>query len=197
MVLMQANKNGFFYVLDRKTGEFISGAPFVSGVTWATGLDPKSGRPIENPGLGGAEPTLISPDPFGAHNWYPMAFHPATGLVYVPAKSGGQMVHRPDTKWKYDANAHNEGMDDTYEGPLWDKAAAMPAETGELVAWNPVTQKEAWHAKSPVVETGGVLSTGGNLVFQGRGDGMLVAYRATDGKQLWQFDAGMESWLRP
>ena len=63
-------------------------------------------------------------------------------------------------------------------------------ETGELLAWDPVTQKEAWRAKSPVVETGGVLSTGGNLVFQGRADGMLVAYRATDGKQLWQFDAG-------
>lgn len=80
-VLMQANKNGFFYVLDRKTGEFISGARFVSGVTWAIRLDPKTGHPIENPGLGGADATLISPDPFGAHNWYPMAFHPATGLV--------------------------------------------------------------------------------------------------------------------
>ena len=105
-VLMQANKNGFFYVLDRRTGEFISGAPFVSGITWATGLDRKTGRPIEAPGMGGAETTLISPDPFGAHNWNPMAFHPGTGLVYVPAKSGGQMVHAPDPKWKYDANAH-------------------------------------------------------------------------------------------
>ncbi len=189
-VLMQANKNGFFYVLDRKTGEFISGAPFVSGITWATRLDSKSGRPIEIPGIGGAEPTLISPDPFGAHNWYPMAFHPATGLVYVPAKTGGQMVHMPNSKWKYDLNAQNKGLDDSYDGALYAKAAAMPAETGELLAWNPVTQKEAWHANSPVVETGGVLSTGGNLIFQGRADGMLVAYRATDGKQLWQFDAG-------
>ncbi len=189
-VLMQANKNGFFYVLDRKTGEFISGAPFVSGVTWASGLDPKTGRPIEVPGLGGTEPTLISPDPFGAHNWYPMAFHPATGLVYVPAKIGGQMVHAPDPKWRYDRNAQNRGFNDSYEGALYAKADAMPQETGELLAWNPVTQKEAWHAKSPVVETGGVLATGNNLIFQGRADGMLVAYRATDGKLLWQFDAG-------
>jgi quinohemoprotein ethanol dehydrogenase len=119
-----------------------------------------------------------------------MAFHPATGLVYIPAKSGGQMVHAPDLKWKYDSNARNLGIDPAYEGALYAKAGAMPAESGELLAWNPVTQKEAWHAKSPVVETGGVLSTGGNLIFQGRGDGMLVAYRATDGKQLWQFDAG-------
>jgi quinohemoprotein ethanol dehydrogenase len=189
-VLMQANKNGFFYVLDRKTGEFISGAPFVSGVTWASGLDPKTGRPIEFPGVGGAEPTIISPDPFGAHNWYPMAFHPATGLVYVPAKIGGQMVHAPDPKWRYDPNAQNRGINDSYEGALYAKADAMPQETGELLAWNPVTQKEAWHAKSPVVETGGVLTTGDNLIFQGRADGMLVAYRATDGKLLWQFDAG-------
>lgn len=189
-VLMQANKNGFFYVLDRSTGEFISGAPFVSGITWATGLDPKTGRPIEVAGVGGAEPTLISPDPFGAHNWQPMAFHPVTGLVYLPAKSGGQMIHAPDAKWKYDPNAENLGLDQDYEGALYAKAAAMPAKSGELLAWNPVTQKEAWHAKSPVIETGGVLSTGGNLVFQGRADGMLVAYRATDGKQLWQFDSG-------
>ena len=189
-VLMQANKNGFFYVLDRKTGEFISGAPFVSGITWASGLDPKTGRPIELPGLGGSEPTMISPDPFGAHNWYPMAFHPSTGLVYVPAKIGGQMVHAPDPKWKYDPNAQNQGFDDNYEGSLYAKAEAMPPMTGELLAWNPVTQKEAWHAKSPVVETGGVLATGDNLIFQGRADGMLVAYRANDGKQLWQFDAG-------
>ena len=117
-VLMQANKNGFFYVLDRKTGEFISGAAFVSGVTWATSLDPKTGRPIEIPGLDGAEPTIISPDPFGAHNWYPMAFHPATGLVYIPAKTGGQMVHAPDLKWKYDSNAQNLGLDASYEGAL-------------------------------------------------------------------------------
>jgi len=118
------------------------------------------------PGLG-AEPTLISPDPLGAHNWYPMAFHPGTGLVYVPAKIGGQMVHMPNSKWKYDPNATNQGFDETYEGALYAKAAAMPAKTGELLAWNPLTQRAAWRAKSPVVETGGVLSTGGEFNFPG------------------------------
>ena len=87
-VIMQANKNGFFYVLDRETGEFISGAPFVSGVTWATGLDPKTGRPIEAPGVAELKPVIVSPSPDGAHNWNPMAFSPATGLVYLPAKVG-------------------------------------------------------------------------------------------------------------
>ena len=189
-VLMQANKNGFFYVLDRKTGEFLSGTAYVDGITWATGLDPKTGHPIEVPGVGGIEPTVVSPDPSGAHNWHPMAFHPTTGLVYVPAKSGLAMVHAPDPKWKYDPNDLNLGMDDKYEGAMYAKAAALPAATGGLLAWDPVTQKAAWRAKSPVVETGGVLATGGNLVFQGRADGMFVVYRATDGKQLWQFDAG-------
>src|SRR5579862_3197698 len=106
-VIMQANKNGFFYVLDRTTGEFISGAPFVSGVTWATGLDPKTGRPIEAPGVAGLKPVMVSPGPDGAHNWNPMAFSPATGFVYLPAKTGSQFIHAPDAKWKYDAGSTN------------------------------------------------------------------------------------------
>jgi quinohemoprotein ethanol dehydrogenase len=189
-VIMQANKNGFFYVLDRATGEFIQGAPFVSGVTWATGLDPKSGRPIEAPGYAELKPVIASPSPDGAHNWNPMAFSPMTGLVYLPAKAGEQFVHAPDPKWKYDAEGSNLGLDGLYDGPLNDQLAKMPPATGQLVAWDPVQQKAVWTAKFPVVEGGGVLATGGNLVLQGRADGILAAYRATDGKQLWTFDAG-------
>jgi hypothetical protein len=133
-VLMQANKNGFFCLLDRRTGEFISGAPFVSGITWTSGLDRKTGRPVDVPGLRGAEPTLVSPGPFGAHNWYPMAFHPATGLVYVPAKSGAQMVHAPDPKWKYNPNAQNLGMDGTYEGPLYAKSGTQTLRRDRLLS---------------------------------------------------------------
>lgn len=188
-VIMQANKNGFFYVLDRVTGEFISGAPFVSGVTWASGLDPKTGRPVEMPGVADKNPVIVSPSPDGAHNWYPMAFSPATGLVYLPAKNGQQFLHAPDAKWKYDSNRNNLGLDE-YDGPLTAKFISMPAPTGELVAWDPVNQKAAWKAKYPVAEGGGVLATAGNLVFQGRADGILAAYRANDGKQLWSFDAG-------
>jgi quinohemoprotein ethanol dehydrogenase len=187
-VIMQANKNGFFYVLDRATGEFISGKPFVSGITWASGLDPKTGRPIELPDA--SKPAIVSPAPDGAHNWNPMAFSPTTGLVYLPAKTGTQSLHVPDTNWKYNPDTNNLGRDPIYEGPLVAKMKAMPNPTGELLAWNPVTQRAAWHARYPVAVGGGVLATAGNLVLQGRADGILAAYRATDGKQLWSFDAG-------
>ncbi|HWU56425.1 MAG TPA: PQQ-dependent dehydrogenase, methanol/ethanol family, partial [Rhizomicrobium sp.] len=152
-VIMQANKNGFFYVLDRATGEFISGKPFVSGITWASGLNPKTGRPIEMP-LDNAKGAIVSPAPDGAHNWNPMAFSPATGLVYLPAKIGTQSLHVPDVDWKYDAAKNNMGRAPEYEGPLEAKLKAMPSPTGELLAWNPVTQKAAWHARYPVAVGG-------------------------------------------
>ena len=189
-VIMQANKNGFFYVLDRETGEFLSGAPFVTGITWATGLDPKSGRPIEAPGFAEMKPVIASPSPDGAHNWNPIAFSPATGFVYLAAKSGTQFVHAPNAKWKYNPVALNLGLDPAYDGPLNARLASMPPAKGELVAWDPVKQQAAWRVAEPTIVGGGVLATAGNLVFQGRADGMLAAYRATDGMQLWQFDAG-------
>jgi PQQ-dependent dehydrogenase (methanol/ethanol family) len=189
-VIMQAQKNGFFYVLDRATGEFISGAPFVDGITWATGLDPETGRPIESPSAyAGLEAVLVSPGPSGAHNWEPMAYSPATGLVYVPAKVGTQMVHAPNPDWKHDPATYNLGMDYAYSGPRIADLIAAPPARGELVAWNPVEQRAAWRASYPVVAGGGVLATAGNLVFQGRADGILAAYRATDGTKLWEFDA--------
>jgi quinohemoprotein ethanol dehydrogenase len=190
-VIMQANKNGFFYVLDRQTGEFISGSPFVSGITWASGLDPKTGRPIELASASaGLQPLIVSPDPGGAHNWNPMAFHPATGLVYLPAKIGTQALHAPNPKWKYDVERVNVGNDGLYDGPLNDKLHQLPPPKGALLAWDPVAQRAAWSASYPVVEGGGALATAGNLVFQGRADGILAAYRAPDGRELWQFDAG-------
>jgi quinohemoprotein ethanol dehydrogenase len=188
-VIMQPNKNGFFYVLDRATGEFLSGTPYVTGITWATGLDPKTGRPIEIAGSAGAEPVMVSPAPGGAHNWNPIAFSPTTGLVYLAAKNGTQMVHVPDPKWKYDPNTQNLGLDQ-HEGALHAKLVGMPPATGELLAWDPIARKAVWRAAIPVLEGGGTLATAGNLVFQGRSDGIFVAYRATDGKQLWSFDAG-------
>jgi PQQ-dependent dehydrogenase (methanol/ethanol family) len=188
-VIMQANKNGFFFVLDRATGEFLAGGPFVTGITWATGLDPKTGRPIEVPGVKDLKPVLISPGPDGAHNWNPMAFSPATGLVYLPAKSGSQFLHAPDPKWKYNPDNTNLGLG-SYDGSLSATLASSPPTVGALVAWDPVAEKAAWTATLPVAEGGGVLATAGNLVFEGRSDGILAAYRATDGKQLWAFDAG-------
>jgi quinohemoprotein ethanol dehydrogenase len=189
-VLLQANKNGFFYVLARDTGEFLSAAPFVSGITWASGIDPKTGRPIELPGVADFKAKVLSPEPNGAHNWNPMAFHPGTGLVYFPVRIGTQMLHVPDSKWKYNPDRINFGIDTRYDGPLFAKMASMPRPSGELLAWDPIAGKPAWRAKYGVVDGAGVLATAGNLVFHGRSDGIFAAYRATDGEQLWRFDAG-------
>ncbi len=190
-VIMQASKNGFFYILDRQSGQFLSAQPFVKGVTWASTIDQKSGRPVESASAyNGMEAVLVSPDPGGAHNWYPMAFHPGTGLVYVPAREGAVMLHAPDKNWTSHPARLNTGRDTTYEGPLVKQLLASAAPAGKLVAWNPVEQREAWSVTLPLLESGGVLATAGNLVFQGRSDGILCAYRATDGKKLWEFNAG-------
>jgi quinohemoprotein ethanol dehydrogenase len=189
-VIMQASKNGFFYVLDRVTGEFLSGAPFVDGITWATGLDPLTGRPIESSSAyAGLDAVIVSPSAGGAHNWQPMAFNPMTGLVYLPAKIGTHGLHAPDPDWMFDPGTYNLGNDVAYSGPRLAELLAKPPPRGELLAWNPVEQRAVWHASSPVLEGGGVLATGGNLVFHGRSDGVLAAYRATDGTKLWEFDA--------
>jgi len=100
------------------------------------------------------------------------------------------MVHAPDSKWKYDPKQNNLGLDLHYDGPLNAKLRSLPPPTGELLAWNPVEQRAAWRVSYPVVEGGGALTTAGNLVMQGRSDGILAAYRATDGEKLWQYDAG-------
>ncbi len=190
-VIMQASKNGFFYVLDRQTGQFLSAKPFVKGITWASAIDPASGRPVELPtAYQGMQAVLVSPAPGGAHNWYPMAFNPSTGLVYVPAREGSQNLHAPDKNWTYQPTSWNRGEDAAYNGPLLEQARKKPAMTGHLIAWNPAEQREVWNVSLPLVESGGVLATAGNLVFQGRSDGIFCAYRATDGKRLWEFDAG-------
>ncbi|MBV9398846.1 MAG: PQQ-dependent dehydrogenase, methanol/ethanol family [Bryobacterales bacterium] len=190
--IMQANKNGFFYVLDRETGEFISGAPFVNGVTWASGLDGKTGRPAETQtAYDGAKAVLVSPDPGGGHNWNPMAFSPATGFVYVPARVGTHFVHAPKPKWQYNPDRDNVGGDEAYDGPLYRQIASAPPPSGDLVAWDPIAQRAAWRVNFGAgTEPGGVLATAGNLVFVGRSDGVLLAYRATDGKELWQAKTG-------
>jgi PQQ-dependent dehydrogenase (methanol/ethanol family) len=189
-VIMQAPKNGFFYVLDRETGEFISAKPFAS-ITWATGVDSISGRPIESPtAYAGMNAVLVSPDPSGAHSWHPMAFSPQTGLVYLPVRDGTAFVHRPDSTWRPATTRRNDGVNRAYAGPLLRAQQALPPPVGRLVAWDPIRQAARWQVDHPVLMSGGVLATAGNLVFQGRSDGILLAYRATDGAKLWQFDVG-------
>lgn len=187
-VLMQPNKNAFFYVIDRETGKLISAKPYAT-MTWATGID-SAGRPILNPA---ARPTtagtLVSPADYGAHNWSPTSFNPVTGLLYVAVTDGGTLLHVVDPAFKLNTNDRAMGMDPRYNGPLRAKRDALPPPTGRLVAWDPVARHEAWRVELPVLRSGGTLSTAGNLVFQGRGDGVFAAYRATDGKLLWEFNA--------
>jgi len=195
-VLMQAPKNGFFYVLDRVTGEFISGTPFVT-VTWAESLDAKTGRPKEKPEARYSttgKAARVVPGPLGAHNWQPMSYSPATGLVYIPALDGGTtyvpadpktFAIRPSVFWNNGLNSIGASLPD-------DEAirkAIRASSKGRLIAWDPIQRKAAWTAEFPILWNGGVLSTAGGLVFQGNGTGRFVAYDAANGKPLWEFYA--------
>lgn len=192
-VLMQASKNGFFYVLDRATGQLISAANFVA-VNWAKGIDVQSGRPIENPDARidkTGKPYVVVPGPGGAHSWQPMSYDPKTGLVYIPALEAG-FPFVPEGHWQEVAQGFNTGMDFA--------AAAMPADTnvraavkaatkGELIAWDPIAQKERWRVAFKGPWNGGVLATGGGLVFQGNATKEFAAYDAASGAKLWSSGA--------
>lgn len=192
-VLMQAPKNGFFYVLDRITGQLISAEPFVN-VTWAYGIDSETGRPMVNPEAQywkTDKPALVSPSWMGGHNWHPMSYSQDTGLVYIPAQDSS-FPYLAENEQTPSRLAVNLGVDT--------KAANFPddievieqikkATKGQLLAWDPVQQKEVWRVQYPGVWNGGVLSTAGDLVFQGSAAGFLNAYSASDGEKLWEFPA--------
>ncbi len=180
-VLMQAPKNGFFYVLDRVTGELLSAKPYVT-VNWAKEVDMRTGRPVENPGIREATPEKMfiqQPGPLGGHNWQPMSFDPDTGLVYIPAQENGYPYLR-DPQFKFLPGAWNLGM-----RPL-PTADPLPPDAGALLAWDPVSQLARWRVPYKSMWNGGVLSTAGNLVFQGTADGRFVAYDARTGAKLWE-----------
>ncbi len=186
-VIMQASKNGFFYVIDAKDGKFISAKPYAT-VTWATAID-ANGRPIENPKARYATATAANsmPGPYGAHNWHPMAYSPTEGLVYIPAM-GVPFTYAADHTYKYTPGAWNTAVVNTLNGLPDDNAAreaVRPYLTGALVAWDPVKQEARWTVKHNYFWNGGVLATAGGLVFQGDAEGKLNAYAAHDGKLLW------------
>ena len=188
-VLMDANRNGFFYVLDRTNGKFISAKNFVD-VNWATGYD-ANGRPIEVPAARGDAPYDAVPGPYGAHNWHPMSFNPQTGLVYLPAQN--VPVNLTPEK-SFAQNAATPGKFGGTTG--WNVGFVLNGEPpkapafGKLIAWDPVKQKEAWKVDYVSPWNGGTLTTAGNLVFQGTADGRFVAYDATSGKTLWETPTG-------
>ncbi|MCQ0167150.1 MULTISPECIES: PQQ-dependent dehydrogenase, methanol/ethanol family [Pseudomonas] len=182
-VLMQAPKNGFFYVLDRTNGKLISAEKF-GKVTWAEKVDLATGRPVEAPGVRyEKEPIVMWPSPFGAHNWHSMSFNPGTGLVYIPYQEVPG-VYRNEGKDFVTRKAFNTaaGFADATDVP----AAVV---SGALLAWDPVKQKAAWKVPYPTHWNGGTLSTAGNLVFQGTAAGQMHAYSADKGEALWQFEA--------
>jgi quinohemoprotein ethanol dehydrogenase len=187
-VLMQANKNGFFYVLDREKGSLISATPYTE-VNWATGID-SNGRPVENAEIRAMkDATIVRPSTEGGHNWNPISFNPTTGLVYLNVMDSTSL-HATPRDWKIDFHDQTTGVDRAYRGPVRDQWLKMESK-GRLVAWDPVAHREVWHADQPFPRSGGTLSTAGNLVFHGRADGKFIAYGATDGKPLWEFDTGV------
>jgi len=192
-VLMQAPKNGFFYVIDRKTGEFISAEEYIPQ-NWAKGID-ENGRPIFNEETRidkTGKPALVMPGPLGGHNWHPMAFHPDENLVYIPAFEAAT-VYAPEANWKPDrARGFNVGFDlgaGDLPPDMGFRRQIYDTVKGKLMAWDPVAQKARWVVEHPGPWNGGILATGGNLVFQGNSSSEFAAYNAATGDKLWSFAA--------
>jgi len=191
-VVMQAPKNGFFYVLDAASGKLISADGYVPQ-NWTTGVDMKTGRPIEVHDARYDETGKLfvqTPGPGGGHNWHPMAFSPTEGLVYIPVNlTSFPYLNFPN--WKASAMGFNTATDFASTAMPADKAvraAAIAGTKGALVAWDPVARKERWRVSLDQPNNGGVLATAGGLVFQGNTTGAFVAYSAHDGGKLWSFD---------
>ncbi|MBZ5694120.1 MAG: PQQ-dependent dehydrogenase, methanol/ethanol family [Acidobacteriia bacterium] len=196
-VIMQAPKNGYFYVLDRKTGKFISGAP-LQKITWAKGLDPKTGRPIINPEAHfGTTPVIIWPGPGGGHVWQGMSFNPQTGLVYITPGAATSFSYIQAPEFKPELGAYNWGIifrdaSGRGTGPVAAGANGAPRPPPPpptppagnfLFGWDPVTETERWRAAA--TGGGGTMTTAGNLVFAASNAGDFEAFSADKGEKLW------------
>ncbi|RLQ22280.1 PQQ-dependent dehydrogenase, methanol/ethanol family [Seongchinamella sediminis] len=189
-VVMQAPKNGFFYVLDAATGKFISAGKF-GEVTWAKGIDPQTGRPIIDREAADywtdSEPKTVFPGSQGAHNWPPMSFNPETGLVYIPQQVTMEHFVPLESPKAVKTGVPNLGL----EVPIVPETLAGIEELaqvyrGNLVAWDPVRQEVRWKQPYEHIHNSGTLTTAGNLVFQGTADGRVLAYSADEGVKLWE-----------
>ncbi len=195
-VITQASKNGFFWVLDRVTGEYISGAPYVK-TTWALGLTDK-GRPIVNPAAYyDTEPISIFPTGGGAHNWSPMSYNPNTGYVYIPV-SLQPFTYAATEELQEGATGYSRGKG---EPKLIDSPAIGPPTEegmrGAIEAWDPVNQKLAWRTEGGGGIGGGTATTAGNLVFQSINDGRFRALTADTGKVLYEIQTGRTGMAPP
>ena len=186
-VLMQANRNGFFYVIDRANGKLLSAKQYVDGVNWATGIDMKTGAPIEaagnakRPGMK-RKASNICPNLIGAKNWMPMSYDPQTGLVYIPTMNLCMDLEGIDAEYKRGAFFLGVNFDLGKMGP--------GGHGGGVKAWDPVKQKEVWFNKDELPFNGAMMSTAGGLVFHGDIKGWFKALDAKTGKTLWKFNAG-------
>ncbi len=196
-VLMQAPKNGFFYVLDAKTGELISADAFAP-VNWASGIDMATGKPIQNPETRydqTGRPAFVTPTGQGAHNWRPMSFSPKTGLVYFGSRHNAQVyIPTPADKFTVTKVGTNVGITRPVPPELEAELAKRPdlqfADRGALIGWDPVARKPRWRTVNPGNGIdGGTLATAGDLVFAGGGSNEFIAYRADTGERVWSFDA--------
>jgi alcohol dehydrogenase (cytochrome c) len=183
-VLMDANRNGFFYVLDRTNGKLLAANPYVK-VNWASGIDMKTGRPIETEISAKAragEKVVVWPSILGGKNWEPMSFDPQNNTAYINTLNFGG--HYKAVAADYKAGEWYVGMDlsDLWEWPQGPR--------GYLKAIDPLTGKTKWEDGSDIPRFSGVLSTGGGLVFSGRLTGEFEAFDADSGKKLWQFQTG-------
>ena len=195
-VITQAAKNGFFYVLDRVTGEFLSAEPFVK-VSWALGMT-KEGRPIVNPKAyyDDKDPISIYPTSGGAHNWSPMSYNPITGLVYIPSSYSSfplqaQAEYRPGSTGYQRPSGETRVVEPTM-GPESPAGAR-----GGLQAWDPINQKLKWNVEGGGGIGGGTTTTAGNLVFQTINDGRFRAISADKGEILYEVQTGRTGMAPP
>ena len=182
-VLMQAPKNGFFYVIDRLTGQLISAEKITEHVTWASHVDAKTGRPVETTiARYGTEGAWISPAQAGAHNWHPMAFSPRTGLVYIPGQNN-QSFYKQATEYVPELGRTSTGL---VRGATTTPVPPAPQPAGFLVARDPVTQRDRWRIDMTTFWNGGVLVTASDVLFSGRRSGAILAHDARSGAVLWE-----------
>ncbi|WP_254292682.1 PQQ-dependent dehydrogenase, methanol/ethanol family [Sphingomonas tagetis] len=195
-VVMQAPKNGFFYVLDRVSGELLSAEKYTT-VTWADRVDLKTGRPVFTAQSDfSKESKLVWPSEAGGHNWPPMAYNPATGLVYIPViEAPMTFTTTPQPARPYSSV---QGVTTSLPGLLPMFGAPIPEFKGQpkprfenvLKAWDPVKGKVVWSSKVMPFWSGGVMTTATGLVVQGSADGFLTIYDGRDGKVLRRIEIG-------
>ncbi len=194
-VLLQAPKNGFFYVIDRSDGKLLRAHPFAA-VTWATHVDLETGRPVENPEVDYLEESkFVMPGPLGAHNWQAMSLDLAEGVVYMGVTDNGmpyEIVHELGETGtvRRDPSGINLGIEIAKFGKtVMDNLDDIQPEKGYLKAFDPLTGEDKWVVELDHWWNGGVMASAGGLVFQGDGTGHFKAYDKDNGALLWQFNA--------